>query len=77
VTVGDVSRVSRDLLKPDRLSIVLVGDASVFVDDLKALGFTDFERIPVAQLDLNSPTLKRVSSPGKTGPRLPLPRPPA
>ncbi len=77
VTVGDVSRVSRDLLKPDRLSIVLVGDASVFVNDLKALGFTDFERIPVAQLDLNSPTLKRVSSPSKTGPRLPLPRPPA
>jgi zinc protease len=77
VTVGDVSRVSRDLLKPDRLSIVLVGDASVFVNDLKALGFTDFERIPVAQLDLNSPTLKRASSPGKTGPRLPLPRPPA
>ncbi len=77
VSIGDITRVSRDLLKPDQLSIVLVGDASVFVNDLKALGFSDFERIPVAQLDLNSPTLKRISSPVKTGPRLPRPRPPA
>ena len=35
-------------LKPDQLSIVLVGDASAFVDQLKALGFTEFERIPLA-----------------------------
>ncbi|MFI5177229.1 MAG: M16 family metallopeptidase [Vicinamibacterales bacterium] len=64
VTVGDISRVTRELLKPDQLSIVLVGDAAAFVDDLKALGFGDFERIPLAQLDLNSPTLKRKNTPG-------------
>src|SRR5262249_30602723 len=65
VTVGDVTRVSREFLKPDRLAIVLVGDAQAFVADLKALGFADFERIPLAQLDLNSPTLKRISVPGR------------
>lgn len=63
VTVGDVTRVSREFLKPDQLAIVLVGDAQTFVADLKALGFADFERIPLAQLDLNSPTLKRNSIP--------------
>ena len=72
VTVGDITRVSRDFLKPDQLSIVLVGDASAFADDLKALGFTDFERIPLAQLDLNSPTLRRTSPPGRERPQ---PRP--
>jgi zinc protease len=64
VTVGDISRVTRELLKPDLLTIVLVGDAAAFVDDLKALGFGDFERIPLAQLDLNSPSLKRKNIPG-------------
>ena len=75
VTVGDVSRVSRAFLKPDQLSIVLVGDASVFVDDLKSLGFGDFERIPLSQLDLNSPTLKRSTASGRDPgrPRAPLP----
>jgi outer membrane lipoprotein-sorting protein len=44
---------------PDRLSIVLVGDASKFVDQLKAQGFDNFERIPIAELDLTSPTLRK------------------
>jgi zinc protease len=76
VTVGDITRVSRDFLKPDQLSIVLVGDASAFADDLKALGFTDFERIPLAQLDLNSPTLKRTSPTDRERPRPRPARPP-
>jgi zinc protease len=59
VTPGDIQRVARQFLKPDQLSIVLVGDASVFADQLKALGFSAFERIPLSQLDLNSPTLRR------------------
>jgi zinc protease len=58
VTPDDVQRVSRQLLKPDQLSIVLVGDAAAFVDQLRRLGFTDYDRIPVAQLDLDSPTLR-------------------
>ena len=77
VTVGDIPRVSREFLKPDQLSIVLVGDASAFADQLKALGFTEFERIPIAQLDLNSPTLKRSSSAGRERPRPRPARPPA
>jgi zinc protease len=61
VTVADVQRAARLFLRPDQLSIVLVGDASAFVDQLRALGFADFERVPLSQLDLNSPTLKRGS----------------
>jgi zinc protease len=76
ITVGDITRVSREFLKPDQLSIVLVGDASAFADDLKALGFTDFERIPLAQLDLNSPTLKRTSPTDRERPRPRPARPP-
>jgi zinc protease len=59
VTPGDIQRVSRQFLKPTQLSIVLVGDASVFADQLKSLGFPTVERIPLSQLDLNSPTLRR------------------
>ncbi|MEO8481408.1 MAG: pitrilysin family protein [Acidobacteriota bacterium] len=58
VTTEDIQRVSRQLLKPDQLSIVLVGDAAAFVDQLRRLGFTDYDRIPIAQLDLDSPTLR-------------------
>ena len=61
VTPGDIQRVARQFLKPEQLSIVLVGDASVFVDQLKALGVNTFERIPLSQLDLNSPTLRRAA----------------
>ena len=75
VSVADISRVTRELLKPDQLAIVLVGDASAFVGDLKTLGFGEFERIPIAQLDLNSLTLKRPPSfgPVRPGPRPALP----
>ena len=59
VTPADIQRVAKQFLKPEQLSIVLVGDASVFSSELKALGFGEFERIPLAQLDLNSPTLRR------------------
>lgn len=61
VTPDDIQRVSRLLLKPDQLSIVLVGDAATFVDQLRRLGFTDYDRIPIAQLDLDSPTLRSPS----------------
>jgi len=69
VTPEDVQRVARTLLRPDRLSIVLVGDASKFVDQLKALGFEEFERIPLSQLDVNSPTLRRGAAGDRHEPR--------
>ena len=59
ITPDDIQRVARQYLHPDRLSIVLVGDASVFAKDLKGVGFDQFERIPLAQLDLDSPDLRR------------------
>ncbi len=74
MSVEDISRVSREILRPDQLSIVLVGDASAFIEDLKALGFAGFERIPLSQLDLNAATLKRRA--GGADPLLPAPRPP-
>lgn len=71
VTTMDIQRVVRQFLKPDQLSIVLVGDASVFATQLKTLGFGDFERIPIAELDLSSATLRRPArAPGEVpGPR--------
>ena len=59
VTPADIQRVARQFLKPEQLAIVLVGDASIFSAELKKLGFADFEVIPIGQLDLGSPTLRR------------------
>jgi zinc protease len=59
VTPADIQRVAKQFLKPDQLSIVLVGDASAFAEQLKSMGFSDYERIPVGQLDLSSPTLRK------------------
>lgn len=59
VSVQDLQATARKWMFPDRLSIVLVGDASKFVDQLKAQGFDNFERIPIAELDLTSPTLRK------------------
>jgi zinc protease len=59
VTPDAVQRVARAYVKPDRLSIVLVGDSASFVPQLKQAGFTDFEIIPITDLDLMSATLRR------------------
>lgn len=59
VTPAEIQRVARQLLKPDQLTIVLVGDAATFVNQLRAAGFSEYERIPVSQIDLGSPTLRR------------------
>jgi zinc protease len=59
VTPDDIQRVARQYVRPDRLSIVLVGNASAFVPQLRRVGFSEFEVIPIEQLDLMSATLKR------------------
>jgi predicted Zn-dependent peptidase len=59
----DIQRVARDYLRPDRLSIVLVGDASVFAKQLAGAGFEQFERIPLGELDLGSADLRRHGPP--------------
>jgi zinc protease len=59
VSPDDIQRVARWFLRPDRLSVVLVGDARGFVDTLRGAGFGDFERIPIDALDLTSADLKK------------------
>ncbi len=59
VTPDDVQRVAQEYVKPDRLSIVLVGNARAFVQQLSAMGFSNVEVIPIDQLDLMSATLKK------------------
>jgi hypothetical protein len=59
VTPDDIQRVARLYIRPDRLSIVLVGNASAFVPQLRQLGFNQFEVIPIQDLDLMSATRRR------------------
>jgi zinc protease len=59
VTPDDILRVARQYVRPDRLSIVLVGNAAGFVQQLRSVGFTQFEVIPIEQLDLFSASLRR------------------
>ena len=63
VTPDEIQRVARWFIRPSQLSIVLVGDADKFVNDLKGVGFGTFERIPIERLDLMSADfLKRAPS---------------
>ena len=63
ITVDDIQRVAQQYLHPDRLTIVLVGDASVFAKQLAGVGFDQVERVPLAELDLSSPDLRRGRAP--------------
>ncbi len=59
VTVNDIQRVARTYLRPGNLSIVLVGDASAFVDDLSGVGFDDFDVVPISELDITATDFRR------------------
>jgi len=59
ITPDDIQRVAREYIRPDRLSIVLVGNAKAFVNSLRAVGFTEFDVIALDDLDLMSATLKK------------------
>ncbi|MFP5379265.1 MAG: insulinase family protein, partial [Vicinamibacteria bacterium] len=61
VRPDDIRRVARTYLRPDRLSVVLVGNADAFVKDLRGIGFPEFERIPMAEVDLLAADLRRGS----------------
>jgi zinc protease len=63
VTADDIQRVAQQYLRPDRLTIVLVGDAKVFAKQLAGVGFDQIERIPIDQLDLSAPDLRRRPAP--------------
>lgn len=64
IAPADIQRVARQFIFPDRLSIVLVGDASTFVAQLKDAGIETFERIPLAELELSAPNLRK-AAPGR------------
>jgi zinc protease len=59
VTVDDIQRVAKAYLRPDRLSVVLVGNAKAFSSQLGAVGFGSFETVELGELDLTSANFKR------------------
>ena len=59
VTADDVQRVAKQYLKPDRLSVVLVGNAKEFTSQLQGLGLGTFETIDVQNLDLTALDFRR------------------
>src|SRR5499427_4513144 len=59
VTVDDIQRVAKALLRPDRLSVVLVGNAKAFTGQLGPVGFGTFETVELGELDLTSANFKR------------------
>jgi hypothetical protein len=59
VRPDDIERVARDFLHPDRLAVVLVGNAAAFASQLRGVGFNAFEVVEMDQLDLLTVDLKR------------------
>lgn len=59
ITPADIQRVARQYLFPDRLSVVLVGNAAAFTGSLRGVGFDRFDQIELPQLDLTSVTFER------------------
>ena len=59
VTPDDIRRVARTHLQPNRLSVVLVGNAAEFVPDLKKIGFSEIELVRLDDLDLTVPDFRR------------------
>jgi len=59
VTADDVQRVARTYIQPERLSIVLVGNAAAFREQLVKAGIGSFETIPLADLDLSAASLRK------------------
>ncbi len=67
ITVDDIQRVARQYLHPDRLTIVLVGDAAVIRKQLPGVGFEEVESISIGDLDLSAPDLRRRPAPAAGG----------
>jgi zinc protease len=69
ITPADIQRVARQYLFPDRLSVVLVGNAAAFTPQLAGVGFDRFEQVELPQLDLASVTFQRRPQPAVPGGR--------
>jgi predicted Zn-dependent peptidase len=61
VTPDDIQRVAKALLRPDRLSVVLVGNSAAFAPQLRGVGFGTYETVELADLDLTAATFKRTA----------------
>jgi zinc protease len=59
ITPDDIERVTRAYFKPDRLSIVLVGNAAAFLWQLQRVGFRNIDVVSLADLDLTTADLRR------------------
>ena len=70
VTPDDIQRAARAHLRPDRLSIVLVGDAPFIIRQLEQSGFRAGEVVSVSDLDVTTADLRRPA--GSQGPAAPL-----
>ena len=57
VNAAAVQKVSQRLLDPTDASVIVVGDAKLFIDELRK-SYPRVEVIPAAKIDLDSPTLK-------------------
>jgi len=67
VTVDDIQRVAKLYLKPDRLSVVLVGNAAEFTNQLQGIGFGSFETVDLQNLDLTAMDFKRPARRARSG----------
>jgi zinc protease len=65
VRPDDIERVSRYYLHPDRLSIVLVGNARAFLSQLRGLGFANVELVDVDDLDLLATDFRKPGAPAR------------
>ncbi len=69
ITPADIQRVAKAYLHPDRLSVVLVGNAKAFTGQLAGVGFDRFEQVELPQLDLTSVNFQRRPRPAAAGAR--------
>jgi zinc protease len=61
VTAGEVQAFAKAHLDPAQVSVIVAGDAKAFADELKKRSPT-LEVIPAAEIDLDSPSLRKAAS---------------
>lgn len=61
IDVDDLESASIRYLRPDRLSVVLVGNAAAFVDQLRGVGFGKYELVKLEELDVMAADFRQKS----------------